>query len=106
MSQEKDEIKQMIVDRLSVIYEVKTNVFVKGRSRDTILPICIMSQDDKPCLVIRLRLRDNQNSQKYSGKPIKRLKRWEEITGRQVITIWCREEAEKIVKLVQAALKA
>lgn len=100
MSIEKEEIRKLIVSKLEQVYEVKTNVFVKGRTRDTILPICIMGQDGKPCLVIRLRLRDSKDSQKYSGKPVKRLKRWEEISGNQVVTIWCREQAEDILKTV------
>jgi hypothetical protein len=105
MSIEKEEVKRLIVEQLSKLYDVRTNYFVKGRTRDTILPICIMSVEDKPCLVIRIRLRD-KDSRKYSGKPIKRLKRWEQISGKQVITIWDRSQAEDITKIVAAAFRA
>ncbi len=105
MSIEKEEVKKLIVSKLSELYEVKTNLFIKGKYRDTILPICIMSEFDTPLLVIRLRLRD-KDSQNYSGKPVKRLKRWEEITGNQVVTIWRREQAEDIIRIVEAAFNA
>jgi hypothetical protein len=106
MSIEKEEVKRLIVEQLSELYDVRTNYFVKGRTRDTILPICIMSEADQPCLVIRIRLREDKDSQKYSGKPIKRLKRWEEISGNQVITIWCRSQAEDITRIVEEAFNS
>ena len=50
MSIEKEEVRKLIVNQLSELYDVRTNVFVKGKTRDTILPICIMSEDETPCL--------------------------------------------------------
>ena len=100
MSIEHDEVKRIVVDQLDQAgYEVKTHFYVKGKYRDTIIPICIMAEDKSPCLAIRIRLRD-QNRQKPSEKPSKRVQAWEKITGNQVITIWSRSDAEKVTKIV------
>jgi hypothetical protein len=97
MSKEREEIKEIIRKQLKA-YRVKENCFVPGQQRDTIIPIALLDVEDKPCLVIRIRLRDKQNQKETISK---RVQSWERITRNQVITIWCREDAENIATTVK-----
>lgn len=105
MPVEKEIVRDLIIGKLSQHYWVEQNHFVKGQHRDTILPICIMSEAGTPCLAIRIRLRP-PGQQQYTEKPNKRLKRWEELTGNHVVTIWSRDDANRIVQIVNRVFKA
>lgn len=99
MSYERDEVKKIVLDKLTEAgYLYRTNYFIKGKFRDNKLPIALMDSIGRPCLVIRIRLRDPSRAKQ---KPSKRVEKWETISGNQVVTIWGRSDAENIINTIE-----